>query len=307
MSGAATWLGLAMLVMASPPVSGWMVTGFSVTFLLWIVASHRVAPETTWIRLRKASGAILLAMLLVLTGSEFGHRRMPKFQGVPAAHLVVIGDSISAGIDSHTPTWPTLVQRETGIPVKNLSQPGATVADARGMAARVIPQDAVVLIEIGGNDLLSGVPSDAFGRALDCLLGGLAAPQRTLVMFELPLLPHWISYGRIQRQVASRYGVLLIPKRYFAQVLSGANATSDGLHLSATGAERMAAFVTQTLSGVLKPVARHEASQLPRGKSDTQIPHPARRSTVLVAPTTAAWAASFRGSISGLVHPIMVK
>jgi len=78
-------------------------------------------------------------------------------------------------------------------------------------------------------------------------------------MFELPLLPHWISYGRIQRQLARRYGVLLIPKRYFTQVLSGANATSDGLHLSQLGAERMAAFVAQTLSPVLKPPARPES------------------------------------------------
>jgi lysophospholipase L1-like esterase len=70
-------------------------------------------------------------------------------------------------------------------------------------------------------------------------------------MFELPLLPNVIQYGQIQRRLAANYGVWLIPKRYFVGVISGANATSDGLHLSETGTRRMAALVAGVLSPVL--------------------------------------------------------
>jgi lysophospholipase L1-like esterase len=77
-------------------------------------------------------------------------------------------------------------------------------------------------------------------------------------MFELPLLPHKIAYGQIQRRLAAKYGVWLIPKRYFTDVIGGANATSDGLHLSEIGSRRMAALVAQALLPVLK--ARHVAS-----------------------------------------------
>jgi lysophospholipase L1-like esterase len=119
---------------------------------------------------------------------------------------------------------------------------------ARGLTDR----DHLVLIEIGGNDLLMGVSSDEYGKALDALLSKVAAPNRTVLMFELPMLPNKIAYGRIQRRLSTKYRVSLIPKRYFAQVIGDANATTDGLHLSASGAHRMAALVAQVLSPVLK-------------------------------------------------------
>jgi acyl-CoA thioesterase I len=121
------------------------------------------------------------------------------------------------------------------------------------MAEKLTPEDHVVLIEIGGNDLLEDVPSEEFGKALDALLSKGSASGRTVVMFELPLFPHMIAYGRIQRGLAAKYGVWLIPKRFFAEVIGGAYATSDGLHLSDEGTCRMAALVARALSPVLKP------------------------------------------------------
>jgi hypothetical protein len=74
-------------------------------------------------------------------------------------------------------------------------------------------------------------------------------------MFELPLLPHRIAYGQIQRRLAAKYHISLIPKRYFIDVIGGADATSDGLHLSDAGMRRMAALVARVLSPVLKSPA----------------------------------------------------
>ena len=123
------------------------------------------------------------------------------------------------------------------------------------MAAQITPGDHLVLIEIGGNDLLSGVSSAEFGRNLELLLSKLAVPGRTMVMFELPLLPNAIAYGRIQRRLASNYGVWLIPKHYFVEVIGGANATLDGLHLSQNGARQMALLMAKVLSPMLKSPA----------------------------------------------------
>ena len=120
------------------------------------------------------------------------------------------------------------------------------------MAEKLTPGDHVVLIEIGGNDLLHGVPSEEFGKALGALLSKASAPGRMVVMVELPLFPHRTAYGRIQRGLAAKYGVWLIPKRFFTEVISGANATSNGLHLSDEGTRRMGALVLQALSPVLK-------------------------------------------------------
>ena len=96
------------------------------------------------------------------------------------------------------------------------------------------------------------VTSVEFERSLELLLKILAAQGRTVVMFKLPLLPNRISYGRIQRQLASKCGVWLIPKRCLTAVLGDANATLDGLHLSQEGARQMTLLVERVLSPVLK-------------------------------------------------------
>jgi acyl-CoA thioesterase I len=143
------------------------------------------------------------------------------------------------------------MQRDTGVSVKNLSRAGAGVAEAQSMATEVNPDDNVILLEIGGNDLLSGLPADRFSKGLEVLLRRLTRPNRIVLMFELPLLPYEVEYGRIQRRLAARYGVLLIPKHYFTAVFAGSGTTSDGLHLSETGVQRMAALAEQILSPLL--------------------------------------------------------
>jgi len=247
----AAWLALAMIVMACPPFA-WIVDAvFLVAFVFWFV-SPTLASAAIWVRLRTAASGVLLVLLLVLLAVELCHRAMPVIVRVGSDHLVVIGDSISSGIDPSVPAWPLVMQQMTGVSVKNLAQPGAQVISGITMAEEVTPEDRVVLIELGGNDLLGGVPSDEFGQRLESILAKLTAPGRTVVMFELPLLPHKVAYGWIQRRLAKKYGVWLIPKRYFTNVIGGRNATTDGLHLSEAGSHRMATIVAQALSRVLK-------------------------------------------------------
>jgi len=204
---------------------------------------------------------VLLLLLLVLPGMEFRHRKMPMIEGEPSDHLVVIGDSISAGLDARVAPWPVVMQRTTGVQVRNLSRPGATMTDGIALADGVTHEDHLILIELGGNDLIAGEPSDVFARGLEALLAKLALSGRTVVMFELPLLPHRIAYGQIQRRLAAKYAISLIPKRYLAGVIAGKDATSDGLHLTHIGARRMALVVTQALSPVLR--ARPEQPTTP--------------------------------------------
>jgi acyl-CoA thioesterase I len=255
---AASWIALAMMVMACPPFSFSVDLTLFAAFSVWFLTSNVAKPSRMWPRLRVAAASVLLILLLALSASELWHSRMPVIKGMPSGHLTVIGDSISSGIDTRSPAWPTVLGQMTGIPIKNLSRPGASTAEGEAMAAGVITEDRLVVIELGGNDLLSGVPSVEFEHNLGLLLAKLIAPGRTVVMFELPLLPNRIAYGRIQRRLASKYGVRLIPKRYFAYVLAGADATVDGLHLSQMGAQKMASLVAEVLSLTVK------SSVLPR-------------------------------------------
>jgi hypothetical protein len=208
------WLALALMIMASPPFSPLVSLMFLALFAFWFITSNQSSLSQTTINLQMGASILLAISLLILTMLEFSHRKLPRITGNPSDHLVVIGDSISSGIDPRVAAWPLVFQQMCGLPVRNLARPGA--------------------------------------QALDVLLSKVTAPNRTVVMFELPLLPTKIAYGQIQRQLSAKYRIPLIPKRYFAQVLGDASATTDGLHLSASGARRLAARLAQVLSPVLK-------------------------------------------------------
>ena len=245
---ALAWIALAFIVMACPPFPFLVDLTFLAAFLLWFITSNRTSAR----RLKWGSSLVLTVLLFVLTAIEFSHREMPKITSSASDHLVVIGDSISSGIDPRVQPWPLVLQQQCGVEVRNLSRPGAQVSEGLSMAEGLTDNDHVVAIEIGGNDLLMGVSPNEYAKALDALLSKVTAPSRTVLMFELPLLPNKIAYGQIQRRLSAKYRVSLIPKRYFAEVIGDANGTTDGLHLSASGAQRMAAIVAGVLSPVLK-------------------------------------------------------
>lgn len=250
------WIGLIFVVMACPPFAPVVDVIFIAVFMLWLITSNKASLSRTFLRLQRVSTLLLAVLVLVLTAIEFSHRRMPRVMG-SSDHLVVIGDSISSGIDSRVPVWPLLLQQRCGVEVRNLARPGAQVSEGLFIARSLKDDDHLVLIEMGGNDLLMGVSSDDYGKTLDALLSKVATPNRMVVMFELPLLPNKIAYGQIQRRLSAKYHVSLIPKRYFAQVLGDASATTDGLHLSDSGAQRMALLVAQVLSPPLPSCQFH--------------------------------------------------
>ena len=101
-------------------------------------------------------------------------------------------------------------------------------------------ESAVVVVEIGGNDILGTTTVAQFERDLDALLTFLTANDRQIVMFELPLPPFFLEYGRVQRRMAAKHRVGLIPKRLFLSVIADRQATLDTIHLSQSGHRRMA-------------------------------------------------------------------
>jgi acyl-CoA thioesterase I len=128
-----------------------------------------------------------------------------------------------------------------------LAVPGATLETAMYQANKITSTNVLILVEIGGNDLLGHTDSHTFYIQLDKLLAGLESKNSRVVMFELPLLPFWNSYGRDQRILAEKYSVTLIPKRYLVEAFSGKGNTIDGLHLTQKGHDELAGLVFKLL------------------------------------------------------------
>lgn len=105
----------------------------------------------------------------------------------------------------------------------------------------------LVIVEIGGNDLLGNTDSHTFYFELDKLLRKLKSQDDQIVMFELPLLPFWNAFGHDQRILAKKYDVTLIPKRYLVKVFASKGDTLDGLHLSQKGHNELAKSIYDLL------------------------------------------------------------
>jgi acyl-CoA thioesterase-1 len=68
-------------------------------------------------------------------------------------------------------------------------------------------------------------------------------------MLELPLPPFYNEFGRAQRRVARRHGVLLVPRRVMLGVLLHGGSTVDSIHLSPSGHARMAEAIWGIIRG----------------------------------------------------------
>lgn len=167
--------------------------------------------------------------------------------------LLVIGDSVTAGLNDGEDTWPRKLGRVFGINVIDASQPGATLKSALKQSVHLGDKTGVVVLEIGGNDMLERLPVDQFEADLARLLSDVITPGRTVILFELPLPPFCESYGIAQRRQARLHRVQMIPKRHFAKVLTGSGSTVDGIHLSDQGQSQMQELICRLFRSQLKP------------------------------------------------------
>ena len=198
-----------------------------------------------------APRAILIGMASLMAIVELPHTFPPEIPPLPGGHLYVIGDSISRG---HRVRLSPLARCLRGTARPSGDKPGRGGGDRRGRDVEDGTGEgvaAVVLVELGGNDLLSGLPTREFARDLETLLASLQQPGRTIVMLELPLFPFQSGYGRAQRALARRSMSDLITKWYLAERPGHPGPTTDGLHLSEAGTQVMADTVYSILGPAL--------------------------------------------------------
>lgn len=245
-AGLSFLIGFLAVVLSSTAIPYWFYAIAMVTTLVWIASLYkrpwrRWAPHVT-------NAAWLIAALL-----EIPYHLMPALSPISDRQVAILGDSVTAGMGAGDPseTWPSLLGRTHHLLVQDLSHVGETAASALKRAKSQQISAPVVIVEIGGNDILGSTSAAQFARDLDALLQHLQAPDRQVVMFELPLPPFCHEYGRAQRHMAAKYHVHLIPKRVFLSVIAKGEATLDSIHLSQSGHQLMADSVWRILRPAL--------------------------------------------------------
>jgi acyl-CoA thioesterase-1 len=256
--------GLFCVIMSATPLPVWARCVWGTTLVTWAACAASIKTSNNW---RTAALAAAAGCTLASAVGELSFHLPPRAVTGRWERLVVIGDSLSAAdFTEGGEPWPTLLARDSGVTVVNLAFSGANAASAEKRVSADDVAGALVLMEIGGNDILGATSSSDFEMSLDRLLQKVCRKDNAVVMLELPLPPLYNRFGEIQRRLARRYNVILIPKRYFAGVLIGPQSTIDSLHLSPAGHRKMAAliarFVLPGLAGTTRGQGAGETRRL---------------------------------------------
>ena len=156
-------LGLILIALSATPLPYWFYAGAAVTSFIWLWAERSAN-----LRLQSRQAPLrILVVLIWLAGTlaEIPYNFMPTFSAKGRPRLYIFADSVTAGMgENATTTWPAIMARSQGIEVQDYSQMGAKVASLTRKAEGLSLDEGIVLLEIGGNDVL-----------------GTAVPHRTTV------------------------------------------------------------------------------------------------------------------------------
>jgi len=248
--------GVIFLWVSSAPFtlkSEWLMLLFVIIFIILFHFRERV--QEKWLYIFRI---LILALALIFVLFELPNFICPKIPEKNYTKMYLIGDSISGGVGFRgEKTWHESMAEKNNIEITSYSVGGARVEHMFYDAKRIKDENALVLLEIGGNDILRGTTPKKYEEALEKLLKLICQPGRTVVMFALPLPPFYPDFGIVQKRLSKKHGVILIPRRYFASMLSGSENSVDGLHLSNAGHQRMGNMIWE----LLKPLFSQNPSE----------------------------------------------
>jgi len=228
-------LGLISVILSATPFPIWSYGILVGVTMVWL-KDNGASKTKPWLNI----GVVVL--WLVALGFEVPYQLRPSIKLGSTKPIYVIGDSVTAGIGGSETPWTRLLA-DSGFHVRSYAQPGVTTGEALLQAQQIPAEEGLVIIEMGGNDLLGSTRSAQFRQDLEKLLAHLRGKKHRLLMFELPLPPFCNGFGSAQRELSQKHGVELIPKRLFMGVFSATAGTIDSIHLSQAGHQQMAELV----------------------------------------------------------------
>ena len=183
--------------------------------------------------------------------------------------ILVVGDSLSAGygvpIDA---TWVALLQRRLttqgyGYRVVNASVSGETTGGARTRLPRALDlhKPAVVILELGGNDGLRGLPLSQVRKNFDTMIEQSRSAGAQVVIVGMRMPPNYgpdyaDQFHALYRELARKYDAPLVDFFLEGVALDDNLMQPDGIHPTSAAQPRLLNNLWPALQGVLKKGSR---------------------------------------------------
>jgi acyl-CoA thioesterase-1 len=170
----------------------------------------------------------------------------------PGRTIVCLGDSITSGVGSGPgEAYPELLAARLGREVVNAGISGATAADGLLRVEEVLAQDPwLVVVELGGNDILRRVPPEETERSLRLILDRLLAARVVPVLVEMDA-PFGGRYREIYERLGDEYGVPVVEDA-LGDVLRDRSLKSDTIHPNAAGQKVLAEAIAEEIEPLIE-------------------------------------------------------
>ena len=206
-------------------------------------------PWTLWHRARSSLFVLLAAVVALACTSPAGDP-LP-----PGAVVLVLGDSISAGYRlAPEDAWPSRLAERTGWVVVNGGVSGDTTGEARARLTGLLEahRPELVIVELGGNDMLRRVPLTEARANLAGIVTEIRDAGARPVLMAIPqpsvtgAVFQTLSDAPIYEELAAQLQVPLLPD-VVSEVLSDPALKLDHLHPNAEGSRVLADKAVEAL------------------------------------------------------------
>lgn len=192
----------------------------------------------------KRTLAILTVVILLLGWFWIrGHNYYPITNERATGDVILaFGDSLTYGTGAEkSESWPSLVAERCGCSIVNLGVPGETTAEAvRRIDGVLAAHDArMVIVLLGGNDMLRRLPQEQLFQNLRRIIGEIQASGAMVVLVGLNGFPLDSGYGDEYKLLARETGSVFVPN-ILGGIFSDPKLKSDQVHPNAEGYKVMA-------------------------------------------------------------------
>src|SRR4029077_12358435 len=170
----------------------------------------------------------------------------------PGKTIVCLGDSITAGVGSGPgESYPERLAGKLGVDVVNEGESGDTAAQGLARMDQVLADDPwMVIVELGGNDILHQVPAEQTERSLRQIVEKLLAARVVPVLVEVDA-PFGASYKAIYGKLGKDYHVPVVEDS-IGKILRDRSLKSDIVHPNAEGQKVLANAIADEIGPILK-------------------------------------------------------
>jgi len=210
---------------------------------------------------RRVSLVALLVAILLCAAAQ------PKSEAKEQEMVIVaLGDSLTAGLGlPQSESFPekleaTLKAQGRNVTMVNAGVSGDTVSAALDRLDWALPPNtSAVIVELGGNDALQGIPSAEIetslakiiervkAKGLPVLIAGMESPRNMGKDYV-------DQFHAIYRDLAERYGALLYPFFLDGVALDPGLMQEDGIHPNAKGVDRIVQGILPKVDELLTQV-----------------------------------------------------